>query len=60
MFLRQRDLVDALRQAGHELVLDTNVAELSVIGRYQGAAQGAQWADPNSVLTEAHLRVGAK
>jgi hypothetical protein len=39
--------------------LDTNVAELSVIGRHQGAAQGAPWADPNSVLTETHLRVGA-
>jgi hypothetical protein len=59
VFLRQKDLVDALRQAGHELVLDTNVAELSVIGRYQGAAQGAPWADPNGVITEAHLRTGA-
>ena len=59
VFLRQKDLVDALRQAGHELVLDTNVAELSVIGRFQGRVKGAPWADPHSVLTEAHLRVGA-
>ena len=35
MFLRQKDLVDALRPAGHELVLDTNVAELSVIENLQ-------------------------
>src|SRR4051812_43576076 len=59
VFLRQKDLVAALRQAGHELVLDTNVAELSVVGRYQGAAQGAPWADKNSIITEAHLRMGA-
>lgn len=59
VFLRQKDLVAALRHAGHELVLDTNVAELSVIGRFQGAAQGAPWADPNSVITETHLRAGA-
>ncbi len=58
VFARQKDLVGALRQAGHELVLDTNVAELSAIGRYHGAAQGAPWADPSSPLTEAHLRRG--
>jgi len=55
VFLRQKDLVDGLRQAGHELVLDTNIAELSVEGRYRGAAKGAPWADPHGVLTEAHL-----
>jgi hypothetical protein len=59
VFLRQKDLVEGLRQAGHELVLDTNVAELSVVGRYKGAAQGAPWADPDRVLSEAHLRAGA-
>lgn len=59
VFARQKDLIAALRQAGHELVLDTNVAELSAVGRYQGAAQGAPWADPASPLTETHLRRGA-
>jgi hypothetical protein len=55
-FQRQRELISALRQAGRELVLDTNVAELSVIGRWQGAAQGAPWANQDGVLTEAQLR----
>jgi hypothetical protein len=59
MFERQKDLIAALRQDGRELVLDTNVAELSVVGRYKGAAQGAPWANPDGILTEAHLRVGA-
>jgi hypothetical protein len=58
-FERQKDLINALRQDGRELVLDTNVAELSVVGRYGGAAQGAPWANPDGILTEAHLRVGA-
>lgn len=55
-FQRQRELIGALRQAGRELVLDTNVAELSAIGRWQGAAQGAPWANQDGVLTEAQLR----
>jgi hypothetical protein len=58
-FHQQRDLVDALRQSGSEIILDTNVAELSVIGKYQGAASRAPWADPDSILTEAHFRRGA-
>jgi hypothetical protein len=58
-FERQKDLINVLRQDGRELVLDTNVAELSVIGRYRGAAQGAPWANPDGILTEAHLRAGA-
>jgi hypothetical protein len=28
------------------------------VGRYQGSAQGAPWANPNGVLTDAHLRCG--
>jgi len=58
VFERQKDLVSALRQDGRELVLDTNVAELSAVGRYQGAVQGAPWANPDGVLTETHLRAG--
>lgn len=49
----QQDLVSALRQKGHELVLDTNVAELSAIARYAGQARNAPWANPDGVLTEA-------
>lgn len=54
-FARQADLIQALRAAGNELVLDTNVAELSVVGRYQGAVKAAPWADANGVLTESHF-----
>jgi hypothetical protein len=46
VFGRQTELISALQQAGRELVLDTNVAELSVVGRYQGIPKGAPWADP--------------
>ncbi len=56
-FNRQGELMNSLRAAGSELVLDTNVAELSVIGRFNGAAKGAPWADPSGVLTEKHFRV---
>ncbi len=57
-FQRQKDFINTLRQAGRELILDTNIAELSVVGRWQGAAQGAPWANQNGVLTEAQLRPG--
>src|SRR5437868_5267493 len=50
-FPRQGDLVTALRAAGRELSLDTNVAELSSVGRYQGAAKTAPWAKSDGVLT---------
>lgn len=58
-FARQKDLIDALRNDGRELTLDTNVAELSVIGRYQGVAKGAPWAKPDGVLTEQDFRADA-
>ena len=57
-FARQKDLIEALRLDGRELVLDTNVAELSTIGRYRGIAKGAPWASPDGVLTQSHLRTG--
>lgn len=40
---RQGSLLDALRRRGSELVLDTNVAELSALGKYEGAASQAPW-----------------
>jgi hypothetical protein len=49
-FARQGELVSALKTAGRELSLDTNVAELSSVGRYQGAAKTAPWANPNGVI----------
>jgi len=55
----QQDLVAALKQKGHELVLDTNVAELSAIAKYSGHARNAPWANPDGVLTEAHLKAGS-
>jgi hypothetical protein len=59
VFSKQDELVKALRSGGKELVLDTNVAELSSIGRFQGAAQGAPWASTEGILTPGHFRRGA-
>jgi hypothetical protein len=58
-FKEQHDLIIALRQKGHELALDTNVAELSASAKYEGRARNAPWANPGSVLTEAHLKAQA-
>lgn len=58
-FQKQSDLISALRQSERELVLDTNVAELSAVGRFKGMAQGAPWANPDGVLTPAHFKSGA-
>jgi hypothetical protein len=57
--LRQHDLMAALADAGGELILDTNVAELSSAGRFSGAAKSAPWANPDSVLTPDDLRPNA-
>ena len=57
--LRQHDLVAALAETGGELILDTNVAELSSVGRFSGAAKSAPWANPDSVLTPDDLRPNA-
>jgi hypothetical protein len=55
---RQAELVSLLREAGHELVLDTNVAELSCIGKFDGRAKSALWADPEGPLTPDHFKRG--
>lgn len=55
----QLDLVSALKQRGHDLVLDTNVAELSAIAKFAGHARNAPWANPDGILTEAHLKPGS-
>lgn len=53
---RQHDLLTSLSDAGAELILDTNVAELSSIGRFSGAAKSAPWANPKTVLTVDDLK----
>jgi hypothetical protein len=50
-FARQGDLVSALKAAGREISLDTNVAELSSIGRFEGAVRTAPWANADRVMT---------
>src|SRR3954463_3332947 len=56
---KQADLLNALSQTNNEIVLDTNVAELSVIGRFRGTASAAPWANPDGVLTELHFKTGS-
>lgn len=56
---RQQELIQSLREAGAELILDTNVAELSSLGRFEGAAREAPWANPAAVLTPDDMRVNA-
>jgi hypothetical protein len=53
---RQRDLIESLAASGAELILDTNIAELSSVGRYSGTAKGAPWANPKAVLTVGDLK----
>lgn len=40
---RQHDLIASLAEAGGELILDTNVAELSSARKYNGAVKSAPW-----------------
>jgi hypothetical protein len=46
----QKDLIHTLREDGVYIVLDTNVAELSALGRYQGAGKCLPWADQSRPL----------
>jgi len=52
---RQRDLFAALTEGGAELILDTNIAELSSVGRFEGAAKTAPWANPDAIITSEDL-----
>lgn len=47
---RHADLLQTLRDAGAEIVLDTNVAELSVPGRFSGSVKDAPWAAEGRML----------
>ncbi len=55
----QRVLIDAFRQRGQQLVLDTNIAELSAVAKFTGHAKNAPWARLDGPLTEEHLRGSA-
>src|SRR5260370_8610853 len=54
-FSRQRDVITLLAESGRELILDTNVAGLSAIGRCPGAAHAPPWAPPDGSLQPHHL-----
>lgn len=56
---RQAELIALLRESGRELILDTNVAELSCIGKFEGNAKGAPWATFDSPLTPDHFARGS-
>jgi hypothetical protein len=55
-FNEQRVLIDSLRQRRHQLVLDTNIAELSAVAKFTGHAKNAPWANPDGILSEEHLK----
>ncbi len=56
---RQHDLLASLSDSGAELILDTNIAELSSMGRFSGAVRTAPWANPKTVLAADDLKPGA-
>lgn len=56
---RQQELIQSLREAGAELILDTNIAELSSPGRFSGAAREAPWANPLAVLSPDDMKANA-
>jgi hypothetical protein len=49
---KQIDLVTALQGMGRQIVLDSNAAELSAIGRYGGAMRDAPWAQAERPLEQ--------
>ncbi len=58
-FTHQKDVVSQLVDAGCELMLDTNVAELSAVGRYGGAVRSAPWARSEGPLQPEHFARGS-
>jgi hypothetical protein len=58
-FKTQTEFLKAAKEKGHELVLDTNVAELCAVAKYSGHAKHAPWANPEGVLTEGQLKAGS-
>lgn len=54
----QADLIRDLRAEGRELILDTNIAEQSVVGRFSGTVANAPWARKDSPLEAEDFRAG--
>jgi hypothetical protein len=57
-FSRQREVIALMAESKRELILDTNVAELSAIGRCGGAAKAAPWSHPDGALQPEHFKGG--
>lgn len=55
---RHKNLLQTLRDLGAEMVLDTNVAELSVPGRFSGSMKDAPWAQSDRMLDADDVAVG--
>lgn len=58
----RRDLVSAVRDAGGEVVLDPEVAELAALGKFAGRARRAPWSLPEGQgpLGPTHFERGAE
>lgn len=54
----QADLIQDLRAEGRELILDTNVAEQSVVGRFSGTVANAPWARKDGPLEVEDFQAG--
>jgi len=54
----QRSTLADFRSEGHQLILDTNVAEQSVIGLYSKSYSEAPWASKDAALSEKDFRAG--
>ena len=49
-FDTQRELINTLSATGTEIVIDPTVAELSSVGRFEGASKGLAWANKTRPL----------
>lgn len=54
----QTDLITDLKDEGHQLILDTNVAEQSVVGRFSGSVASAPWAHQDRPLDRDDFNAG--
>ncbi len=54
----QSHLIQDLRTEGRELILDTNIAEQSVLGRFSGTVANAPWARKDAPLERDNFQAG--
>lgn len=54
----QSHLIQDLRSEGRELILDTNIAEQSVLGRFSGTVANAPWARKDNPLDRDDFKAG--